>query len=161
MSISAVYIKSVTETSATLSDLGSGIDSSLIRVEADGKRYRLFKNGGATIAYKRGLEATGLGTDNIIGVQVYTTATFQGVGLTQASSTVNGTAGTNIPANHYFWGQVGGLAAVNGTVIVGSAVKFAATGTVAAYAGTEIHIPVGHANAAITAADGVITLTIA
>jgi len=155
-----VYTRSVNETSATLSDISSGYDSSHVREDAAGKRYRLFKNGGSTIAYSRGLEATGLGTDNVVTVQVYTTTTFQGVGATQSSSAVNGTAGTNIPASHYFWGQIGGLATVNGTVIVGSAVKFAATGTVAAYAGSEIHQPIGHAAAAITAADGVIVLNL-
>lgn len=102
-----IYTKGIDVTSATLSDLGAGLTSSVIRTEPDGKRYRLFKNDAATtIAVKSLVEIKALGTDNVATVILAATTTKQPCGNTQA--TYNGT-GTTITDQHYFWAQVSGI----------------------------------------------------
>jgi hypothetical protein len=158
-----VFLTSVDTTSATLSDLGVGIDSSTIRTE-NGKRYRVFKNGtsaSATIAAKRGLEISAYSTTNLVAsVIIYTNTTSAAVGITP--NLINGVAAAAVPGDHYFWAQVGGIATANGTLAtVGLPFKFVATGTVAVAAAADTFDACGTALAVISTADGAVLLNIA
>jgi hypothetical protein len=114
-----IFLRPVTETSATLADLvQSDYTGSLIREEPDGKKYRLVKNGTASSAAMNGgitLEFSANSSANVQSVIIYTTTTSSCCGI--ALPLYNGgSSSTNaIPGDHYFWMQVGGVATATGS----------------------------------------------